>query len=36
MADFRLGGMWTDGLTDRLIFEQGAYWKGAALVAIAF
>ena len=34
MADLRLGGIWTDGLIDRLIFEQGAYWKGAALVAI--
>lgn len=36
MADLCLGGIWTDGLIDRPIFEQGAYWKGAAMAAIAF
>ena len=36
MADLRLRGMGTDGLIDRPIFEQGAYSKGAAMVAIAF
>ena len=36
MADLRLGGMWTDGLIDRLIFEQGAYWTGAALAQSRF